>query len=155
VSNTDERISVLIADYDPWTRLSVSSPLGEAGFAVREASNGMSALRSAVAAPPHVVVVGPQLSEIATAEVVRSLRSDPRTRNTALILIGDEDAALEVDASIKLPCNPIELLASVMRALQEQARDASARHRIVPLRAPMSALQAEMATPIRSVLASA
>jgi DNA-binding response OmpR family regulator len=155
VSTTDERISVLIADYDPWTRLSLSSPLDEAGFAVREASNGMSALRSAVAAPPHVVVVGPRLSEIATSEVVRSLRTDPRTRNTALILIGDGDPELEVDASIQLPCNPIELLASVMHALQEQARDAAARHRVLPLRAPIGAFQPEMATPIRSVLASA
>jgi CheY-like chemotaxis protein len=80
-----QRIRVLIADHDRWTRSNVSNLLGEAGFAVEQASNGMAALRMAAADPPHIVLIGNDLPEVTSADVVRSLRSNPRTRRTAVL----------------------------------------------------------------------
>jgi CheY-like chemotaxis protein len=157
VTTPIERMSVLVADADQWTRASVSAVLGEAGFTVCEVSNGMSALRSAQATPPRVAFVGTRLSEVGTAEVLRSLRADARTRHTALILIGQADVALHADARIELPCSDLEVLASVMQALSPRSPDAPRRaHRgVLPARTPRGAAsQADAAAPMRSVLAS-
>jgi CheY-like chemotaxis protein len=99
------RIRVLVADHDRWTRSNVSNVLSEAGFAVDQASNGLAALRMAAADPPHIVLLGRDLPEITSAEVVRSLRSDPRTRRTAVF-------------EVRNLANPIELLATVLDALE-------------------------------------
>jgi CheY-like chemotaxis protein len=157
VTTPNERVSVLVADADQWTRTSVSAVLGDAGFAVCEASNGMSALRSAQATPPRVAFVGARLSEVDTAEVLRSLRADPRTRHTALILVGRADATLHADARIELPCSALQLLASVMQALSPRRSGAARRahRRVLPARTPrVAARQADAAAPMRSVLAS-
>ena len=108
-----KRTRVLVADHDRWTRLSVSDMLSEAGFAVEGASNGMAALRCAAADPPHIVLVGLDLPEISAAEVVDTLRSDPRMRHTAVVQIRDF-------------ANPIELLATVLNTLE--ARGEGRRH---------------------------
>jgi DNA-binding response OmpR family regulator len=121
-----EPINVLIADHDRWTRQTVSTMLGEAGFAVEEASNGMSALRSAAAAPPQIVLIGSGLPEVAAADVLHTLRADPRTRNTAVVQIGASDGRLDVDGWLDLPCRPIELLASVLNALEARHVDHAA-----------------------------
>jgi DNA-binding response OmpR family regulator len=110
----------------------MSSMLTEAGFEVAEASNGMSALRMALEAPPQIVVIGRGLPEISAADVIRSLRSDHRMRHAAVV-------------QVENPCNAIELLATVVSALEARHADRSSRP--VP--------QAEVAVPIRSVSAAA
>lgn len=127
-----ERISVLVADHDRWARSAIAAMLREAGADVLEASNGVSALRTALGSAPHVAVIGRVLPEIDPDELARGLRQDQRTRNIAIIGARESDA---VDVSLALPCGPIELLGSIVRALQ-------ARH------------QAVAAAPIRSVIAS-
>jgi len=79
--------------------------LGEAGFAVDAASNGMAALRIATADPPRIVLIGPDLPEISAADVAHTLQNDPRTRHTAVVQVRDF-------------ANPIELLAAVLRSLE-------------------------------------
>jgi sigma-B regulation protein RsbU (phosphoserine phosphatase) len=141
------RITVLVADNDRWARLSVSTVLSEAGFAVEQASNGVTALRIAAACLPHLVLVRSGLPEIATAEVVRSLRSNPRTRNAAVVEFraGDGSAGLDkaaggdldVDGRFDFPCNSIELLATVVNALEARHSDvARSRSRQVSLASP-------------------
>jgi DNA-binding response OmpR family regulator len=83
----------------------MSSMLAEAGFKVAEASNGMSALRMALDAQPQIVVIGRGLPEISAADVMRSLNSDHRMRHTAVV-------------QVENPCNAIELLATVVSALE-------------------------------------
>jgi CheY-like chemotaxis protein len=102
------RIRVLVADHDRWTRLSVSDMLGEAGFAVEQASNGMAALRIAAADPPHIVLIADDLPEICATDVVHTLRSDPRTRHAAVVQVRDF-------------ASPIELLAAVLRSLEARS----------------------------------
>lgn len=108
--------------------------LSEAGAYVLEASNGVSALRLALGNAPNVAVIGRNLSEMDPDELARALRQDQRTRNLAIIGARESDA---VDVLLALPCEPIELLGSVVRALQAR-----------------SEVQAVAAAPIRSVMAS-
>jgi CheY-like chemotaxis protein len=128
-----ERVSVLVADYDRWTRLSVTSMLATAGFSVQEASNGMSALRMAWAAAPDVVMVGPELPEIASDELAHLLRSDSRTRNVAVV-------------PLSMPCTPMELVTTIVGAIDEQRS-------LAPAMQPLYAVVAT-AAPTRSVSAS-
>jgi DNA-binding response OmpR family regulator len=140
-------MTVLVADNDRWARLSVCSVLSEAGFGVEQASNGVSALRIAAASVPHLVLVGGDLPEISTADVVRSLRSNPRTRHAAVVELrtgagstametgGGE--ALDLDGRLDFPCNAVELLATVVNALETRHSDvARSRSREVSLASP-------------------
>jgi len=113
-----EGVNVLIADYDRWSRLCVSGVLSTAGFSVEEASNGMSALRLARDTQPQVVIVGRDLPEIAPPDLVGLLRSDPRTRDTAVLQLAPASGdGVDVDGIINLPCRPIELFTSVLQAV--------------------------------------
>jgi response regulator RpfG family c-di-GMP phosphodiesterase len=103
--NDREPINVLVADHNRWSRDRMSSVLAEAGFAVAEASNGMSALRLAQTAPPHIVVIGAALAEISAADLISDLHTDLRTRYTAVV-------------QLETPCNSIELLTTVVDALE-------------------------------------
>jgi CheY-like chemotaxis protein len=111
----EKRVSVLIADHNRWTRLNLASMLIEAGMLVSEASNGFSALRLALERAPQIVVIGPQLPEMGGAELSDRLRADPVTRHTAIVGVHD---VVDADASLALPCNPVELLATVVQALE-------------------------------------
>jgi CheY-like chemotaxis protein len=111
-------VNVLVADYDRWSRLCVSGVLSTAGFSVDEASNGMSALRLARHTRPHVVILGRDLPEIAPTDLVGLLRSDPRTRDTAVLQLSPaHEGQVDADGTISLPCLPIELFTSVLEAL--------------------------------------
>ena len=128
----DERVSVLVADHNRWTRLNVAAALDAAGLSVTEASNGVSAMRTALDLALHIVIIGPELPEIGAVELAEGLRSDPRTRHIAIVGLHNE---VDADAALELPCNPIDLLAAVADALETR------RHVLA-------------AAPIRSVMAS-
>src|SRR2546422_10068315 len=146
-----QRIRVLVADHDRWTRHSVSDILVEAGFAVAEASNGMAVLRGAAVDPPRIVLLGSALPEISTADVVRALRNDPRMRHTAVV-------------EVRNLANPIELLATVLRALharnegrvherpQTGTRQAIPVSRVAPTLAPASIAGARLSKRLCSAL---
>jgi CheY-like chemotaxis protein len=112
-----EGVNILVADHNRWSRLCVASVLTTAGFCVEEASNGMTALRMACDVKPHVVIVGPELPEIAAADLVGLLRSDPRTRDAAVVQVAPAETGCDADVAITLPCSPIELFTSVVDAL--------------------------------------
>jgi DNA-binding response OmpR family regulator len=132
--NNPEHIRILVVNHDRWTRHSVTAMLCETGFGVREASNGMSALRLAASLPPHVVLIGDGLPEISTRDVVSTLRANPRTRHAAVVRLRDSPAAAtsEVDGAIDLPCNSIELLATVIAALEARHTTEVAARRLSP-----------------------
>jgi CheY-like chemotaxis protein len=146
-----ERIPVLVADHDTWTRLNLSNMLDGAGFSVAQASNGVSALRIADIEQPHIILLGHNLPEIGAADVLHSLKRDPRTRHCAVVQLESRERTdgnrlnLDVDGHLTLPCQPIALLAEVMRALEAR------RH----ARASVNRRQAEVVVPIRSVSAAA
>jgi CheY-like chemotaxis protein len=132
-----EPINVLVADHNRWARLTMSTMLTEAGFAVEEASNGMSALRIVAAAPPHIVLLGQALPELDAPEFVRTLHTDPRTRHVAVVQLGPDDRGVEVDGRCELSSNSVEVLATVICAL-ETRRARLRRHSVRAVRIPAS-----------------
>ncbi len=126
-------LGILVVAHNPWLRHALTTTLHEFGASVGEASNGASALRKAFAEPPHLLIVGSDLPELSASELIDSLRSDPRTRSTAIVGV---DGVANVDASLDLPCGALEALAVVVEALEAR------RHALA-------------ATPMRSVNASA
>jgi CheY-like chemotaxis protein len=110
-----KNLNVMVVDFDRWTRLHVATALDELGVSVAEASNGVTALRRALASAPHVVIVGSRLPEMDASELMTGLRLDPRTRHTAVVGLSDVS---EGDAQLQLPCSSRELLASVACALE-------------------------------------
>ena len=117
--------------------------LAEAGFAVAEASNGMAALRHATVAAPQIVLIGQRLPEIPPADVVHSLRTDPRTQHAAVVQLGLGPDLFDSDARIGVPCSLVELRATIVSALE--GRQAKLQPRVLPVVAP---------APMRSVSAS-
>ena len=107
---TRERLTVLVAEHDRWARSSIAALLIEAGIDVLEASNGVTALRVALADAPHVAVIGRDLPEIGAAELERGLRQDQRTRHIAIVGVSD------------LPPGPVELLGLLRRRCSRGVR---------------------------------
>ena len=130
--NSDQGVSVLVADHNRWSRQGIATMLAEAGLSVYEASNGFSALRIALDVGPQLVLIAAELPEMGADELVSRLRSDPATRHAAIV--GGHDV-VEADASLPLPCDPVALLATVLIALETRR-------------------QALAAAPIRSVITS-
>jgi CheY-like chemotaxis protein len=126
-------LSVVVADHDAWSRSYLALTLEGIGAEVREASNGMTALRLATLHSPHVVILGLALPELGGQELVHELRSQPRTRDAAVIGLG---GLTDVDATLQQPYRPVDVLASVVEALEARRQALAA------------------AAPIRSVIAS-
>jgi CheY-like chemotaxis protein len=121
----------MVVDFDRWTRLHVSTALSELGVSVAEASNGVSALRRALANAPHVVIVGPRLPELGALELMAGLRCDPRTRHTAVVGLS---TVMDGDAELQLPCTARDLLVSVANALETRRQTVAA----VPVRSAIA-----------------
>ncbi len=119
-------LGALVAAHDRWTRESVSTILEDAGFAVQQASNGVSALRIAGRDAPEVVVIADDLAELSPADVASSLRADPRTRHAALLVEVGTDTSPASDVSVGEVSNPVELLAALLTALETRQADAAA-----------------------------
>jgi len=142
-----ERVSVLVADHDKWTRLNLSTMLDDAGFHVEQASNGVSAMRIAEVAQPQIVLLRHNLPELGAVDVLHMLRTDRRTRHCAVLQLQDwtiADDDLDSDGLLNLPCHPVELLATVVNALET-------RHAV---RGSVAQSQADVGVPMRSVSAS-
>jgi CheY-like chemotaxis protein len=130
-----QRLSVMVVDHNPWTRLSLTAGFRQDGVDVVEASNGVSALRKALMDAPHVVVLGSELPELSAPDVMLGLRSDPRMRHTAIVALTNGEAAADADAALALPWTPVDLLATLVEALELRP-------------------QTQAAIPMRSVIAS-
>ncbi len=109
------QLGVMLAEHNAWTRQSIASNLRQAGLSVVETSNGASALRKALVDAPHVVIVGSELPEMGAPELINGLRSEARTQHTALVGIHD---LAGIDAWLNLPCSPVDLLATILEALE-------------------------------------
>jgi CheY-like chemotaxis protein len=126
------RLNVLVVDNNRWTRNNLASALDAGGVCVAEASNGFTAMRKALADAPHVVILGSDLPELSTHELMLGLRTDARTHHTAIVGV---QGVVEADASLRIPCNSVEVLATLAEALEVRR-------------------QAVAAAPMRSVMAS-
>lgn len=78
---------LLVVDDDPRNRKLLEEYLTSAGYAVRTAEDGRSALEAARAHPPDVVFLDVMMPDISGIEVCRQLKLDRSTRLTQVVLV--------------------------------------------------------------------
>jgi DNA-binding response OmpR family regulator len=78
---------VLIVDDNPDMRRLLERMAGAAGYAVRTAPDGETALKLAFAAPPMAVLLDVAMPGVNGLEVCRRLRADPRTATIPILLV--------------------------------------------------------------------
>jgi CheY-like chemotaxis protein len=79
---------VLVIEHNVWIHSDIVAHLLEAGYQVRDASNGFTGLRLARGARPDVIVLGSALPEIAPAQVREELEGDLGTRSVPVVALG-------------------------------------------------------------------
>jgi len=79
---------ILVVHHDPWVRAVLSDLVDSAGWTAKQASNGASGLRLAVLLQPQVIVVGPELSELRSGDLIDLLHADTRTRRIPVVAHG-------------------------------------------------------------------
>jgi DNA-binding response OmpR family regulator len=119
--------SALVVDDDPTVGDVVGAYLERAGFEVRRAADGPTALELAATSTPDVVVLDLMLPGIDGLEVCRRLRRDhPRLPVVMLTALGEEEdriLGLEVGADdyVTKPFSPRELVLRVQAVLRRTA----------------------------------
>ncbi len=129
-----ERLRILnVDDYGP-ARYARTKLLQQAGFDVVEADTGAAALRQAIQARPHVVLLDVKLPDVDGYEVCRRLKADPATAPIPVLHLsaahrtaGDHARGLDAgaDGFLVEPVAPEVLLATVRSvARTRRAEDA-------------------------------
>jgi DNA-binding response OmpR family regulator len=114
---------VLLVDDDLDSRLIYGRVLSHAGYRVMEAVGGLQGLNVARMSRPDVIVVDLGLPDIDGLEVIRSLRAEPSTLGSVIIVLTayvsrlDEMSAMEAGGDLFLakPIPPRDLVAVIDR----------------------------------------
>ena len=105
--------TILIVDDDPSTRFVLRLILEREGYKVLEAGNGAAALDMIRPDPlPDIVMTDLMMPVMTGVELVRRLRSDPRTAKVPIVVVSSNpDAAqsLEVNAIVTKPFTAAKL----------------------------------------------
>ena len=131
--------TALVVDDDVFVVSALAEVLEEDGYDVHTASNGFSALRQATELHPAVVLLDLALPERSGVDLLKDLRSDPNTRDVAIVVVTGHPDRLsevqlaEIDGLITKPFDIVELSATVQRAMQ---RAAIRRAEVAPVVAP-------------------
>ena len=86
-ATTTRTHDVLVVDDDPRNRRLLEEYLVSAGYDVRLAPDGESALRLAAERPPDLVLLDVMMPDLSGLEVCRRLKADARTRLTQVVLV--------------------------------------------------------------------
>jgi two-component system, response regulator, stage 0 sporulation protein F len=118
-----ERVA-LVVDDDIFVLSALAELLSEEGYDVHTASNGFSGVRMAMECRPAVILLDLALPERSGAEVLAELRSDPATRDVAIVVVSGNVQLLteaqlgDTDGVVSKPFDVAELMATVQRALR-------------------------------------
>jgi type II secretory ATPase GspE/PulE/Tfp pilus assembly ATPase PilB-like protein/CheY-like chemotaxis protein len=121
---------VLVVDDDPVERLLVTSVLEQSGFRVSQVDDGSAALeRLGENHECSIVVTDLRMKQIDGDELIRRIRTNPRTRALpVLVITGSAESEMEeqlieagADDYIRKPLDPPKLVARVRAALRRAA----------------------------------
>jgi DNA-binding response OmpR family regulator len=129
--------AVLVVDDDVLVRDVVGRYLGQAGYQVTVAGDGVDALRAAKAAPPDLVVLDLMLPGLSGLEVCQLLRAGSPVPIVMLTALGEEEdriVGLELGADdyITKPFSPRELVLRVTSVLR-RARSSRPAAQLPPI----------------------
>jgi signal transduction histidine kinase len=143
---------ILVVDDDPRNRKLLEEYLAAAGYDVRVAFDGRTALVQASKRPPDLVLLDVMMPDLSGLEVCRQLKSDPRTRLCQVVLVTALDGAPHrvqgldtgADDYISKPVRREEFMAkvrSMLRARQLLAELESARETLALRNAKLEELE--------------
>jgi two-component system KDP operon response regulator KdpE len=133
----DNRPLLLVADRQPeFTRL-VAISLGQEGFRVESANDGLSALDKVSELNPDLLLLGVDLPGMSGLDIIHELRD---THPLPVILLDDQSAVSAVSAGldhgaddfVAKPFHPAELAARVRAVLRRRRRLLTGRRRVGP-----------------------
>ena len=133
--------TVLVADDNEDCRTVYAVYLRHCGFDVVEARDGRAALELARACLPDAVVLDFHMPQLSAADVVRALRADAATRDTAcLVVTGDVRPATRraaeeagADACLLKPVEPRDLFGHLAQLVTARAAAAETQRPRAPL----------------------
>jgi CheY-like chemotaxis protein len=110
---------VLVVEDDDDIRELLAALLMDAGYEVQTASNGLEALRAALASPPDVIVLDLMMPVMNGWEFLRAQGSDPRLARIPVVAVSASFPSDEVDVSARV-AKPYELrtLLAAFRVLE-------------------------------------
>ena len=120
---------ILVVDDEPNNRLLLATILEHAGHRILEAADGETALRSAAAAPPDLVIADLHLPGLSGADLIRALRASARTTPLRIALytatapdatFDEFVAAAHIDGIIPKPSEPQAVLRIVNELLAKR-----------------------------------
>jgi len=119
---------ILIVEDHPTMREAMRMVLEHEGFVIREAADGAAAVEMVRAQPPDLVFLDLNIPGMTGAEVLKSLKEDPRTASVRVIIVtatGEEERervlSLGADEYFTKPFSPLALLRTVERVLSATA----------------------------------
>lgn len=98
-------MTVLVVEDDPDVRDLVALSLQQAGFRVLAQSNGEMALALALAEQPDVVILDWMLPGMSGVEVCQRVRSDPRGKDIAVLLLTSRAQEHDIDLGFDAGAN--------------------------------------------------
>ena len=120
-------LTILVADDDLGTRLSIGDYLESIGYSVISAQNGRDALRLVEESQPHLIVTDITMPQMDGYELVRQIRQRPILRLLPVIFLTGRTATDEKIRGYQLGCDvylekPFELpeLGAIVRNLLER-----------------------------------
>jgi CheY-like chemotaxis protein len=118
VTDRARPLVLIVEDHDD-SREVYAELLELSGYEVACAADGLSAVESALAVQPDVILIDFSLPGIDGAEATRRIRADERTaRIPVVILTGMPAEAMtpvECDARVSKPCSPESILREIER----------------------------------------
>jgi PAS domain S-box-containing protein len=153
MSPTPRTQTILNVNDDPARRYLVGRMLRDAGYVVLEAETGKSALATAAAGAPDLVLLDVKLPDIDGFEVCRRLKADPVTAGVPVIMLSAVlvDSAYRVqglesgaDGYLTDPLQPAVVVAQIRALLrarhaEEARRESEAQYRILFESSPLPA----------------
>jgi two-component system cell cycle response regulator DivK len=116
---------ILVVEDQEDNRQILRDLLGNAGYELTEAENGLEALSAVAAQRPDLILMDIQLPVMDGYEATRRIKADPATKEIPVIVVtsyalsGDEGKARAAgcDAYVTKPYSPRQLLAKVREFL--------------------------------------
>lgn len=124
-----KRRNILVIEDDTYLRRLLTLTLTFAGFSVREASDGLEALRIVDADPPDLILLDIGLPGVDGIGVRAELLADPRTRLTPVVVVTATTAdlsALGTCCILRKPVHPDDVVRVVQECLASGAPAAGA-----------------------------
>jgi DNA-binding NarL/FixJ family response regulator len=130
-------LTIVVADDDPGTRLSVSDYLDLSGYSVLPAENGQDALELVNRYQPHLIVTDITMPQMDGYELIRLVRRQPAFRLLPVVFLTARTETKERIRGYQLGCDaylpkPFELeeLGAVIRNLLERSQIMEADWRV-------------------------